>query len=101
MMTRITRTLLAAGASVLAAMGATSDATAGGGVAGLPYAEGQTFRTLDDYLAHLKERSTIGVPHYVEVAPGVFVRQGQVAPRGEKPARMTREELRRQFGFDR
>jgi hypothetical protein len=100
-MKKLTRAILVAGTGIIAAMGGTDDAEAGKSISGLPYAEGRTFATLDDYLAHLKERSTIGVPHYVEVAPGVFVRQGQVAPRGEKPARMTREELRRQFGFDR
>ncbi len=100
-MKNLTRAILAAGASVMAAIGGSGDAAAGKGVAGLPYSEGRTFARLDDYLAHLKERSTIGVPHYEEVAPGVYVRQGQVAPRGGKPARITRDELRRQFGFDR
>lgn len=100
-MKKLTRTILAAGAGVITAMSGSGDVTSGKGISGLPYSEGRSFATLDDYLAHLKERSTIGVPHYEEVAPGVYVRQGQVAPRGGKPARITRDELRRQFGFDR
>ena len=71
------------------------------GVAGLPYAEGKTFTTLDAYLAHLKALAPIGVPHYEEVAPGTYERQLQRVLPGQKRPRLTRAELERELGFSR
>lgn len=67
----------------------------------LPFAHGRTFATLDDYLAHLRERAgPIGQPWYREVRPGVYERVTTRVPPGEPQIR-TRAELMREFGFTR
>ena len=70
-----------------------------GGVANLPYARGQTFRTLDDYLAHLERQGAMDLPWWRQVAPGVYERVTNM--RGRPPERATRAELMRRFGFAR
>ena len=70
-----------------------------GGVANLPYARGKSFRTLDEYLAHLERQGAIDLPWWRQVEPGVYER---VARRpGRTPERATRAELMRRFGFSR
>ena len=69
------------------------------GVANLPYARGQTFRSLDDYLAHLERQGAIDLPWWREVAPGVYERVTRIP--GQTPERATRAELMRRFGFTR
>jgi len=65
----------------------------------LPYGQGLTFATLDDYLAHLRRRGAYDVPWYREVSPGVYeLVSGRTRGR---PQRHTREELMRRFGFAR
>lgn len=71
-----------------------------GGVANLPYARGQTFRTLDAYLAHLERQGAIDLPWWRQVAPGVYERVVRNMP-GRRPERATRAELMRRFGFTR
>ncbi len=66
----------------------------------LPFGQGLSFATLDDYLAHLRRRGATGVPWYREVSPGIFelvARRGRGAP----AERATRDELMRRFGFTR
>jgi len=67
----------------------------------LPFAHGRAFATLDDYLAHLRDRAgPIGQPWYREVRPGVYELVTNRAPPGA-PEIHTREELMRRFGFSR
>ena len=72
---------------------------ASGGVANLPYARGKSFRTLDDYLAHLQRQGAIDLPWWREVEPGVYERVTRMP--GRAPERATRAELMRRFGFSR
>jgi hypothetical protein len=72
----------------------------GPGVAGLPHARGRTFRSLDAYLAYLRDYAApMDRPWYREVRPGVYqFETGNL--RSDAPARTyTREELERRFGF--
>jgi hypothetical protein len=70
-----------------------------GGVANLPYARGQSFRTLDAYLAHLERQGAIDLPWWRQVKPGIYERVTSM--RGRPPERATRAELMRRFGFTR
>lgn len=69
------------------------------GVANLPYARGQTFRTLDDYLAHLERQGAIDLPWWRQIGPGLYERVARMP--GRPPERATRAELMRRFGFTR
>ena len=73
--------------------------SAGEGVANLPYARGKTFRTLDEYLAHLEAQGALDLPWWREIRPGVYER---VTSRTGAPREVaTREERMRRFGFTR
>lgn len=69
------------------------------GVANLPFARGRTFRTLDEYLAHLEKQGAIDLPWWREIRPGVYERVTSM--RGAEREIATREELMRRFGFTR
>ena len=69
-----------------------------GGIARLPYARGRTFRSLDEYLAHLERQGAMDLPWWRQVAPGVYERVVRAMP-GRAPERATRAELMRRFGF--
>lgn len=68
------------------------------GVAGLPYAHGKVFATLDEYLAHLKQLSAIDLPYWREISPGVY--QKVVRMPEAEPQTATREELLKEYCFD-
>jgi hypothetical protein len=71
--------------------------TAGAPVSGLPFAQGQSFATLDEYLAFLRKRSAYDVPYWEEVSPGVYrAVAGRAGPQAQT---YTRAELERRFGF--
>jgi len=70
------------------------------GVASLPYARGQTFRSLDDYLAHLERQGAIDFPWWRQIGPGVYERVAGRRP-ARPPERATRAELMRRYGFAR
>ena len=72
----------------------------GGEVANLPYARGRTFRTLDEYLAHLEQQGAIDLPYWRQVGPGVYEWVTTRVPPGP-PERATRAELMRRYGFTR
>jgi hypothetical protein len=74
-------------------------ASTGEGVANLPYARGKTFRTLDEYLAHLEAQGAVDLPWWREIRPGVYERVTSKPEAGREVA--TREELMRRFGFTR
>lgn len=79
-----------------------SDSNAGGtgqGVGNLPFSHGQTFRTLDEYLAHLQRYAApIDQPWWREVRPGVYEHVKRMP--GAKPEIATRAELMKRFGFN-
>jgi hypothetical protein len=106
---RVVGPVIAAGALGLAAGDAEAQASrfrplpgqdAAGKVprAGLPYARGRSFATLDAYLAFRREQGAIDLPWYKEVAPDVFELQTRMRPQPE-PRRFTRAELARKYGF--
>lgn len=83
-----------------AAAPAAATADTGDGVAGLPFAHGRRFRTLDEYLQHLERNAApIDQPWWREIRPGVYehVKRLPGAPRETA----TREELMKRFGFTR
>lgn len=67
-------------------------------VAGLPFAQGRSFASLDDYLEFRKSRGAYDVPWYREIRPGVFELVSRRGP-GAQPQIHTRAELARKFGF--
>ncbi len=71
----------------------------GEGIANLPFARGETFRTLDEYLAHLEVGGTIDLPWWREIRPGVY--EHMVRMPGAERETATRGELMQRFGFDR
>ena len=72
----------------------------GDGVANLPWARGQSFHTLDEYLAHLERQGAMDLPWWRQVEPGVYEQVGIRVP-GQAPERATRAELMRRYGFTR
>ena len=74
--------------------------TSEGGVAGLPFSHGKSFRTLDDYLAHLERfAGPIDQPWWREIRPGVYEHVKRMPGAAREIA--TREELMKRFGFTR
>lgn len=70
------------------------------GIANLPYAMGRRFRTLDEYLVHLKCRAgPIDLPWWKEIRPGVY-QQVTTKPAADRRV-ATRSELMQRFGFSR
>jgi hypothetical protein len=67
-------------------------------VAGLPFSQGRTFTSLDEYLAFLEKRGAVDVPWYREIRPGVYELVSRRRP-GTEPQIFTRAELARKFGF--
>lgn len=67
-------------------------------VAGLPFAQGRTFTSLDDYLEYRKSRGPSDVPWYRQVKPGTYELVSRRGPGAERKL-YTREELARKFGF--
>ncbi len=67
--------------------------------AGLPYAQGKSFDTLDAYLKHLENLGPIGVPFYREVKPGRYERQLSYRIPGKPVPHQSRDELARKYGF--
>jgi len=78
---------------------ATVQTTPDEGIANLPYARGKTFRTLDEYLAHLEAQGSLDLPWWREIRPGVYERVTSMT--GARREVATREELMRRFGFTR
>ena len=71
-----------------------------GGVPDLPFSQGRSFASLDEYLAFLRERGRYDVPWYREIRPGVYELVSRRGP-GAEPRHFTRDELERRFGFAR
>jgi hypothetical protein len=65
----------------------------------LPYADGRSFKTLDDYLAFRKTLGTTGRSFYEEISPGTYrLVAGRRSP-GARDKTYTRDELLEKFGF--
>jgi hypothetical protein len=76
------------------------DSSPGNPVSGLPFSQGHSFASLDEYLAFLRKRGAYDVPWYREVRPGVYELVSRRGP-GAQPQIFTREELEKKFGFAR
>lgn len=66
---------------------------------GLPHAQGQSFRTLDDYLLHLQKMGMQDRPYYEETAPGQYRLNVGRGSQNHPPQYFTREELLEKYGF--
>ena len=64
----------------------------------LPFAQGRSFASLEEYLAFRERRGAYDVPWYREISPGVYELVTRRRP-GSAPQTFTREQLRVQFGF--
>jgi hypothetical protein len=70
------------------------------GRAGLPYAFGHSFASLDDYLAHLKRHAgPIDLPWWREIGPDRFEHVRRMT--GARREVASRAELMQRFGFTR
>jgi len=72
---------------------------AGGPVTNLPFANGRTFGTLDEYLAYRRELGAMDKPFYREIKPGLYELETGRGPKAKPPQRYTRGELLELFGF--
>lgn len=77
-----------------------TSAMSGQGVSGLPMSQGQSFRTLDDYLAYRATLGAYDAPYYTEIRPGVYELWGGRRPPGATPPTFTRAQLLEEFGFE-
>lgn len=68
-------------------------------VAGLPFANGRTFGTLDEYLAFRRELGAVDKPFYREISPGLYELDTGRALSRKPSERYTREQLLAMFGF--
>lgn len=67
-------------------------------VANLPFAQGRSFASLDEYLEFRKARGAHDVPWYREIRPDLYELVSRRGP-GTEAQTYTREELARKFGF--
>lgn len=67
-------------------------------VEGLPFSQGRSFSSLDEYLAFLKKRGAYDVPWYREVRPGVYELVSRRGPGAQRQI-FTRQQLLEKFGF--
>ena len=83
------------------AMVAQNENKDGGPARSLPFAHGRSFATLDEYLAHLRDRAgPIGQPWYRKVGNDTYELVTNIAPQG-RPQTFTRQQLMERFGFTR
>jgi hypothetical protein len=67
-------------------------------VSGLPFSHGKSFRTLDEYLAHLQQNAApIDQPWWRQIRPGVYEHVKRMP--GAQRETATRAELMERFGF--
>jgi len=69
------------------------------GQQGLPHAQGRTFYTLDQYLAHLTTMGMQDRPFYEQVGPDRYRLNVGRGGHGKPPQHFTREELMHKYGF--
>lgn len=75
-------------------------APADGARTDLPFAQGRSFGSLDEYLAFLEERGATDVPWYRKTGPDTYELVARRGPRAE-PVVVTRKQLMERFGFTR
>lgn len=96
---------VAARGSIAKEIGVNRDSTTGQpcaadeGIARLPFARGNRFCALDDYLAHLERQGAIDLPWWRQVRPGVYEHVKRMPGATRETA--TRAELMKRFGFSR
>lgn len=71
----------------------------GEGVVNLPYAQGKSFETLDEYLAHHERLGAVDLPWWRRIGPDLY--EHVVRMPGADRETATRAELMQRFGFDR
>ena len=64
----------------------------------LPYADGRTFRSLNDYLAYRKTLGRLDRPYYEEISPGLYRLVAMRRPNTPDQV-FTRQQLLDLFGF--
>ncbi len=67
-------------------------------IANLPFGQGRSFASLDEYLQFREQRGAYDVPWYKQIRPGVYQLISRLGP-GAEPQIYSREELARKFGF--
>ena len=77
---------------------AMTQASQQGPVSNLPFSQGRSFATLDEYLEFRRRRGEYDVPWYREIKPGTYELVSFRGPGAERKI-YTREELARKFGF--
>ena len=70
-----------------------------GAISNLPFSQGRSFATLDEYLEFRKQRGAYDVPWYRLVKPGLYELVSVREP-GTEPKVYSRHELARKFGFE-
>jgi hypothetical protein len=70
-------------------------------ISGLPYSDGRSFATLDEYLAWLEIQGQRDLPWYFKRKDGRYERIAGRRPPGQAPEIYTREELMAKYGFSR
>ncbi|MBA2771600.1 MAG: hypothetical protein H0U34_06240 [Sphingomonas sp.] len=69
-----------------------------GAIANLPFSQGRSFASLDEYLEFRKSRGAYDVPWYRKTKLGMYELVSRRGP-GAEPQIYSREELARKFGF--
>lgn len=68
-------------------------------VSDLPFSQGRSFTSLDEYLEFRKSRGAYDVPWYREIKPRLYELVSRRRP-GAEPQTYGRQELARKFGFN-
>lgn len=70
------------------------------GVSELPFSEGRSFATLDEYLIHLKSLGAIDISYYELMDDGKYHLKSAFPSKYPGPTVFTRRELLEKYGFD-
>jgi hypothetical protein len=72
----------------------------GKGVSELPFSQGRSFATLDEYLDHLKSLGAIDISYYELMPDGKYHLKSAFPSKYPGPTVFTRQELLEKYGFD-
>lgn len=70
------------------------------GVSELPFSQGRSFATLDDYLIHLKSLGAIDISYYELMSDGKYHLKSAFPSKYPGPTVFTRRQLLEKYGFD-
>lgn len=70
------------------------------GVSELPYSQGRSFATLDEYLIHLKSLGAIDISYYELMSDGKYHLKSAFPSKYPGPTVFTRRQLLEKYGFD-